>query len=257
MMEIPLRSLNYHETRHNTNHMEEETPTPVTSEENTPLLHRFPHTGSERNPVTTVIVSLLLVILIGGVIIGIYLLILQNESENILPPIERPLQLVSRSQWDTSDGDQSALRSFPYRLRAVTVVQTGTERCNSTESCTKLLLEMQANVTSVNATLPYNFLISSNGQTYEALGWLKCIPQATKTTVPTGLLLAFIGNFTKSPPTRPQLQEAKNFFDTSVSQQYLHPSYRIFGKNKNDTPTHLIDSLKTFPQWSSEFSDKN
>lgn len=69
-----------HETRHNTNHTEEEPPTPVTSEENTPLLHRFPHAGSERNPVTTVIVSLLLVILIGGVIIGIYLLILQNDS---------------------------------------------------------------------------------------------------------------------------------------------------------------------------------
>lgn len=85
--------------------------------------------------------------------------------ENILPPVERPLQLVSRSQWDTSDADQSALRSFPYRLRAVTVVQTGTERCNTTESCTKLLLEMQViillcNLYPISSKILHSWLVT-------------------------------------------------------------------------------------------------
>lgn len=63
--------------------------------------------------------------------------------ENVLPPVELPLQLVSRSQWDSSDLSQAAQKSFPYRQRQVTVVQTGTEPCQSTETCTKLLQEMQ------------------------------------------------------------------------------------------------------------------
>ncbi|XP_021192514.3 peptidoglycan-recognition protein SB2 isoform X1 [Helicoverpa armigera] len=252
MVELPLHNLNYHETRHNINHdTEENVERPA---ENTPLLHRFPQTIPERSTRTTVIVSLLLIILISGVIIGIYLLVLQNDSENVLPPVEMPLQLVSRSQWDPSNSSQSALRSFPYRLRAVTVVHTDTKQCSSTETCTNLLQDMQNNATEANSTLRYNFLISSNGQTYEGLGWLKCLPETQRNT-PSGLLLAFIGNFTEIPPSRSQLQEAKNFFATSVSQQYLHPTYRIYGKNTNETPAPLIKSLKTFPQWSSEFSD--
>ncbi|KAJ8737791.1 hypothetical protein PYW08_000386 [Mythimna loreyi] len=249
----PLYSVE-HETRHNTNHAEEENV--ERPEENTPLLHRFPQVVTERTPLTMFIVSLLLIILSAGVIIGIYLLVIQNDSENVLPPVENPLQLVSRSQWDPSNEEQSALRSFPYRLRAVTVVHTGTNQCNSTETCTKLLLEVKSNATAANSTVGYNFLISSNGQTYEYLGWLKCIPQSTKTTTPTGLLLAFIGNFTETPPNTRQLETAKKFFAASESQQYLHPSYRLFGKNVNDTPPILGQSLKIFPQWSNEFSDK-
>ncbi|KAJ8737019.1 hypothetical protein PYW07_000290 [Mythimna separata] len=249
----PLYSVE-HETRHNTNRAEEENV--ERPEEHTPLLHRFPQAVSERRTLTMVIVSLLLIVLIAGVIIGIYLLVIQNDSENVLPPIENPLQLVSRSQWDPSNEDQSALRSFPYRLRAVTVVHTGTDQCNSTETCTKLLLEMQSNATAANSTLRYNFLISSNGQTYEDLGWLKCIPQSTKTTTPTGLLLAFIGNFSETSPTTRQIQTAKNFFAASESQQYLHPSYRIYAKNMKDTPPNLAKSFKDFQQWSNEFSDK-
>lgn len=246
----PLYSVD-HETRHNINHdTEENVERPA---ENTPLLRRFPQTIPERSTRTTVIVSLLLIILISGVIIGIYLLVLQNDSENVLPPVEMPLQLVSRSQWDPNSS-QSALRSFPYRLRAVTVVHTDTKQCSSTETCTNLLQDMQNNATEANSTLRYNFLISSNGQTYEGLGWLKCLPETQRNT-PSGLLLAFIGNFTEIPPTRSQLQEAKNFFATSVSQQYLHPTYHIYGKNTKETPAPLIKSLKTFPQFSSEFSD--
>lgn len=67
-----------HETRHNTYHGEEENL--EREEENTPLLHRFPQTVADRSTATTVIVSLLLIILISGVIIGIYLLVIQDDS---------------------------------------------------------------------------------------------------------------------------------------------------------------------------------
>lgn len=72
------KSFTEHESRHNTNHTEEENV--GISSENTPLLHRFPQQELQRNPLTTIIVSLLLMILIAGVIIGIYLLVLQNDS---------------------------------------------------------------------------------------------------------------------------------------------------------------------------------
>ncbi|CAD0194090.1 unnamed protein product [Chrysodeixis includens] len=234
-----------HETRNNANHNEEEPPA-ETATESTPLMHRFPVNEPVRSPLTTVIVSLLLIILIAGVIIGIYLLVLQNDSENVLPPVELPLQLVSRTQWDPSYQPQLMEKAYPYRLRAVTIVQTGTEQCQSTETCSKLLQDMIKSNTTANGDLPYNFMISSNGQTYEALGWRNVSPNSRTSS---GLLLAFIGNFTEAPPSRLQLEEAKHFFATSVSQQYLHPSYRVTGDNTTNTPAKLAKSLTAFPQW--------
>lgn len=71
------------EVRHNSYRAEDTAPplAPPAVEENTPLLHRFPQNHvANKNPITTVIVSLLLIVLIAGVIIGIYLLILQSNS---------------------------------------------------------------------------------------------------------------------------------------------------------------------------------
>lgn len=248
----PLYSVD-HESRHNSNHVEAGQE-PLAPSEDTPLLQRFPQYVHPRNPATAFIVSLLIIILIAGIIIGIYLLVLQSNSENILPPIDVPLQLVSRTQWDHRNGTHRAKMLSPLGLKQVMVVHTNTQQCQSTETCTKLLQEMQANITAVGDVIPYNFLISSNGQTYEGLGWHRS-PLKPKQQPSNGVVVAFIGNFSQVPPTQSQMEETKNFFDYYVSQKHLHPSFRIIGKNVNDTPIHLSESLKRYPQWSGEFSD--
>lgn len=66
-------------------------------------------------------------------------------TENVLPPpIERPLQLVLRSQWD--HGNVSMAQHIllpPFKTNEVMVVQTNTDQCESTESCIQLLQAMQ------------------------------------------------------------------------------------------------------------------
>lgn len=247
----PLYSVD-HETRHSTNNAEVQHDT-TESTENSPLL-RFPEHQTPRNPLTTVIVSLLLLVLIAGVIIGIYLLVLQNASENVLPPVVVPLQLVSRSQWDQSNNTQANRNFFPYKLKEAIVVQTYTPECVNTETCVRLLQDMQANATASKNIMPYNFLISSNGQAYEALGWQMSSPMLTQKQSEV-LVLAFIGNFSNVPPSKLQMQEAKIFFEESVSHQYMDTSYSILGKNVNDTPPFLCQSLKEFPEWRNEFLD--
>ncbi|CAB3225894.1 unnamed protein product [Arctia plantaginis] len=243
-----------HESRHNsTNHTEEVRPV---ASEISPLIQQLPQ-FRPRNSSTLIIVTFLLIILITGVIIGIYLLVIQSDSENVLPPpVERPLQLVLRSQWDHGNGSLAQHISLsPFKTNEVMVVQTNTDTCQTTESCIQLLQAMQVKASATKRIMPYNFLISSNGQTYEGLGWHRH-PAATGQPY-KGLVLALIGNFSEVQPTPLQIQEAKKFFAMSVSQQYLDQFYRIVGNNVRDTPVHLSNILMKFPQWSNEFIDAN
>lgn len=247
----PLISVD-HEFRYNSHHREVDESVQSPSEE-TPLLHRFPQsTVPDRNRLTVVIVSLLLIMLLSGVIIGIYLLILQSDAENILPPVEEPLQLVSRIQWDR-DKITKTLSSTPFKAKDVIVVQTNTRECYGTKSCTKLLQEIQDNTTTSNI-LPYNFLVSSNGQTYEVIGWHTSSPMFPQYSS-SALVLGFIGDFVTEEPTLAQIQEAKYFLAVSVSRHYLDPYYSLIGKYTNEKSNKLFDNLITLPQWNNKLSD--
>ncbi|XP_037299792.1 peptidoglycan-recognition protein SB2 isoform X2 [Manduca sexta] len=255
MVEIPLHDFHYHESRQNSYRASDDRDRRLSEE--TPLLHRFPQTNpAPRSTSTTIIVSLLLIILTSGVVIGVYLLILQNNAENVLPPVEIPLQLVSRRQWANNSKSAQLLQSSPvFKATSVIVVQTDTRQCFNTRACVELLQNMEMTaLTNGMKYLPYNFLVSSNGQTYEALGWhgtSSMFPEYSK----SALILGFIGNYTETPPTRGQIDEAINLFSESVSHQYLHPHYVIIGKKTKTTPKQLFASLMDLPQWSTELSD--
>lgn len=82
VLNVRLKSkcISDHETRRSSYRREDDVTEAIINED-TPLLHRFPlNQAPERNLVTTITVTSLLMILILGVIIGIYLLILQNNA---------------------------------------------------------------------------------------------------------------------------------------------------------------------------------
>ncbi|XP_059055307.1 peptidoglycan-recognition protein SB1-like isoform X2 [Achroia grisella] len=245
----PLISPIEHESRHGSQRVEnEEREMPA---EDTPLLNRFPQvTHMERNPVTTAVVSLLLIILIAGVIIGIYLLILQNNSENILPPVSNsPLRIVNRSQWSPGERATSSLQHFTASY--LIVVQTDTKRCDTIDSCSAMLRTLQK---KRREPLPYNFLLSSSGHIYEGLGWhlpSNMFPEYNRKAV----VLAYIGNYTKTPLSGVQKQQTKTFIAMALSEQHLDPSFIVFGKKTKEVPKLLFHSLETLPQWSTELSD--
>ncbi|KAM3968799.1 peptidoglycan recognition protein [Aphomia sociella] len=246
----PIISPIDHESRHNSYRAEDQrrrSPEQGSTEE-TPLLHRFPQVNRiEINPITKAVVSLLLIILISGVIIGIYLLILQNDSENILPPVDTPLQILSRSQWDRT---ANLYNPSSFKARQVIVVQTDTHRCYTVDNCTTLLRSMQA---LRGESLPYNFLLSSNGQIYEAVGWHAPSPLFSEYS--TALVLAFIGNYTEDSPNSVQIQQTQNFFAESISRQHLEPSFTVIAKKTKEYPKYLILSLENLPQWDNALSD--
>ncbi|CAG9782150.1 unnamed protein product [Diatraea saccharalis] len=181
-----------HDSRHSSYHQSEELGEPSITED-TPLLRRFPPLETaQRSPLTTVIVSFLIIILLSGVVIGIYLLILQSRAENVLPPVDMPLQYVSRLQW--AGGESPRLSMYPRMASQVIVVHTETEQCYTIDTCTELLQNMLNKTEGSRVTLPYNFLISSNGQMYEALGWRSISPLFPQ-HASSSLVLAFIGKY--------------------------------------------------------------
>ncbi|CAG5007980.1 unnamed protein product [Parnassius apollo] len=94
-------------------------------------------------------------------------------TENVLPPVEPPVLMVSRFQWDEINQIQTFAQRPSTNASQVIVVETGTRQYYGTSDCAKLLNAIQATNTS---GMPYNFMISSDGETFEALGWRRRSP---------------------------------------------------------------------------------
>ncbi|CAK1588648.1 unnamed protein product [Parnassius mnemosyne] len=244
----PLISPIDHESRTSSYRAEDE---PRTSEA-TPLLQRFPRNPGqeEQRYRTTMVVTLLFLVLFAGIVIGTYLLVIQSRSENVLPPVEPSVLMVSRFQWDKTSPIQTTQQSST-KASQVIVVETGTRQCYGASDCAKLLNMMQA--TNVSS-LPYNFMISSDGQTFEALGWRRQSPLFPQYSA-DALVLAFIGNFTQEAPKQAQILEAKNFLAEALSQERLQPRFVVIGRTVNEFPKSLFLALSNLPQWNKELSD--
>ncbi|XP_038216689.1 peptidoglycan-recognition protein SB2-like [Zerene cesonia] len=231
----PLISPVDHETRRSSFQRDEESQ--ARPSEDTPLINRFPdnHTIRQRNLVTIITVGFLLSILLAGIIIGIYLLILQSNSENILPPIDDTLQVLTVPR---SSVESLSLRAI-YEAASVVVTHTDTRQCDVTAECLQLINEIQ--VANKNE-MAYNFLVSSNGLLLQGLGWKQSMVNPDST-----LIVAFIGNFTDTTPPQPQIDAFNDLLAKSVSRHFLSPNYSLIGRNGKHTPTKLFDilSIKT------------
>ncbi|GBP05682.1 Peptidoglycan-recognition protein SA [Eumeta japonica] len=87
-----------------------------------------------------------------------------------------PLQLILRGQWDPSNITEESLllrSALPSKAHHVIITPTNTDQCYGLERCRKLLINMKKSNENETAELPYNFFISSNGFTFEGLGWRK------------------------------------------------------------------------------------
>ncbi|XP_022121536.2 peptidoglycan-recognition protein SB2 [Pieris rapae] len=201
--------------------------------EDTPLINRFPNSHRRERYLSTIItVGFLLGILLAGFIIGVYLLILQSNSDNILPPVEDPIPLLSRG-----------LEAFPpFEAQNVVVLQTDTRQCVNRTDCIDLLTNDSQ---MANQTLLYNYLVSSNGLVFEALGWKKSTLYAELSP----LVVAFIGNFEVVAPSILQIAAAKNVITNAVVKNRLKPTFIIIGKTMKYPPNKLFEALSKLPQW--------
>ncbi|XP_050361046.1 peptidoglycan-recognition protein 3-like isoform X2 [Nymphalis io] len=224
----------YHESRHSSYHADDELQHPS---EDTPLLRRFPRVSDTANVVTACIVSMMILLLLSGFAIGVYLLILQSDADNMLPPIEMPL-FVARAQWDeTSPARFEDEDHLTFKAKSVVIEQTDTGQCQGKDTCMQLMRAMQAKLDD-NETLPFNFAVSTDGFIYECLGWEEPSPLYPDLN---GLVIAFIGNYTVEKPSTNQLESAYNLIAVSLANNYLERNFVFTGKN--DT-TLVVGYLK-------------
>ncbi|XP_045458078.1 peptidoglycan-recognition protein 3-like isoform X1 [Melitaea cinxia] len=209
-----------HESRYGSYYEEDD------ESEETPLLPRCPRNDERIKLLTIMAVIMMGMFLMCGLSIGIYLLITEDDSENMLPPVQVPPLFVPRAEWDAMSPNFSKPEPV-FRAKSVVVDQTDTRHCSDKESCIELMTYLEDNINE-NKILPYNFMISSDGYIYEYLGWDSPSQLYPKLQC---LLIAFIGSFTYEMPSFKQLQSAGNILTASVSNGYLNRNFTFIVKN--------------------------
>ncbi|XP_050683320.1 peptidoglycan recognition protein 4-like isoform X5 [Leptidea sinapis] len=214
--------------------------------EQTPLLGLTNLGSSPQTSATILAVGTLITILLLGLVIGVYLLVVQSDSENVLPPID-PLDIVPVTEWYIKDISPSTNKSEEV-TEAVIVVATGTEECNTVVQCSQLIQELQVN----NTKLSYNFLVSSTGVVLEAFGWQRS-PVFSELSV---LVIACIGNFNQSAPTHIQVESVARLAAYAVSSGHLVPGYSVLVGTGMPQPPRLLQRLLLLPTWKNKMSYK-
>ncbi|XP_055703121.1 peptidoglycan-recognition protein SB1-like isoform X2 [Phlebotomus papatasi] len=211
--------------------------------ERTPLLS-IPN-APPRSCLEVCIVS---IIFFCGIAIGIYLLIVEGKER----PTNFPFDLIDRSSWTANEAHGKPFNQ--YVVDHVIVFHTRGKRCDNFQDCIKIIKSLQTDLQRRNISdVPYNFLISDDGLTYEAQGWkfqsgFIGLKERNRT-----FALGFLGNFTKQTPKRRQLEESRSFINEAIRRGKLQSKYGVFvARNKTEQPRDsqaLIDSLKIWDSW--------
>ncbi|KAL1130488.1 hypothetical protein AAG570_011736 [Ranatra chinensis] len=163
-----------------------------------------------------------------------YTLLLHSQisvNDPILPS-NSTLKLIRRKQWDTKYDNIDRLSEVPPPF--VVVIHTVTGNCTTVFECSSIVRNLQVgHIGRGYDDIGYNFLVGGDGNVYVGRGWTKrgahSIPMNGNS-----IGLAFIGNFNKAPPTRPQLKAAKRFLEEGEAFGKLKRNYTVL-LQKNGT----------------------
>ncbi|XP_045784720.1 peptidoglycan-recognition protein SB2-like isoform X2 [Maniola jurtina] len=210
----------------------------VTATEETPLLSSTPNNRNVQGTTVAEFTSIvvLTVSLLVGLSIGVYLLVLQYNQDHTVPPIENfPAFHINKSEMHQPG--IAEVPKQPFHANTVIIEQTGTAECSSSESCVPVLQEIKGKF-GVNNSVPYNFLVASDGTAYKGLGWSKLSPLHPELKP---LSFAFIGNFAEAAPAFEQIGMTKSLISDFLEKDLLIKNYTIRGD--------LFDKFKDAPEW--------
>lgn len=100
-----------------------------------------------------------------------------------------------------------------------------------------------------NSSMPYNFLIGGDGETYEVRGWSE---QSGFTFVPhnSSLAIGLLGSFDRHPPPATQLTETYALISESLRRHKIMKTYQIFGiRNLKISAANSEALLKSISEW--------
>lgn len=168
---------------------------------------------------------------------------------------DNTLELVHRDVWLANEAIPRGQLLDASSANSVIVSQTGGPECIDSGRCARLVREMQARGTyklhsklltnfydsqivaniSTGVDIAFNFLIAGNGQTFEARGWSHRQSAINKSVVPSTtmsghlLTIAFVGDFSRRPPSELMLRQADALLAIAVQSGRLESDYRAYG----------------------------
>ncbi|GJQ84802.1 PGRPS1 [Trypoxylus dichotomus] len=136
--------------------------------------------------------------------------------------------IIKKRDWggQASTNVQYSTRPLEY----VIIHHTATPECQDEMACTRRLVNMQnyhMNELGLN-DITYNFLIGSNGQIYEGVGWHKVGSHSPGWNAKS-IGIAFIGDFRTKVPNKKMLDAAKDLILCSVEMGELKYQYKLLG----------------------------
>jgi hypothetical protein len=95
--------------------------------------------------------------------------------------------------------------------------------------------------------IPYNFLISSVGESYEVRGWEHESGFTNHSINNESVSVALIGNYTVNQLEHTQLAEIEALISEAIRRRQLQKDYNIYGVHNESFM--LYRKLKTQKQW--------
>ncbi|KAJ6613546.1 Peptidoglycan-recognition protein LF [Pseudolycoriella hygida] len=237
----------------------------TTCSECTPLLGRRP--VRNRSRINCALFSLG-ILLIGGITVASYLLAHDNRPFSV----KLSFDMVDRIVWDSSKLSVGP-RLISSNVRYIYIMQTNGGDCHYNDDCVAVVQSMQMTaIRTENTSLPYNFLIGGDGETYEVRGWseqngFSFLPHNSSLTI--GLIGKYLifhtmidvetnclkGSFNNHPPPNGQLTEAFALISESLRRHKMTENYQIFGiRNVSVFAANseaLMKSLSLWDRWNS------
>ncbi|KAH8296152.1 hypothetical protein KR054_002347, partial [Drosophila jambulina] len=151
--------------------------------------------------------------------LAVYLLWRQTQ----VPDLGYRLSLIEHDIW--SDMDLRGRGTLLDSRKVATVFFTHTASEGCLDDCPGLLLRLQR---SRVEELPYNFLIAGDCQTFEARGWGYESSYPGDLPQNSSLVMAFVGNFSRRPPSHCQLSSAQALILESLKRGRLQADYQLY-----------------------------
>lgn len=194
----------------------------------------------------------LLLFLLFGIIIAVYLLLMQIPSPW---PVSHPFYLVERDVWWKETTAKFELNPLEkHATQNVIMIHTRSEPCHDQATCIKLVQKLQNDAWNQNGShIPYNFLIGGDGKTYEGRGWKSQHGFLSLPGLNDTIVVGMIGTFNDQRPDLVMYAEAKALLTESIRRYSLLPSYRLYGvidnSISNNDAAELYAELKEWRHW--------
>ncbi|KRT84863.1 hypothetical protein AMK59_2045, partial [Oryctes borbonicus] len=163
-------------------------------------------------------------------------------------------RIISRKEWNSRNINTTielSVRPLPY----VIIHHSAGKECFNLEECSGRVRSIQdKHIDERNwSDIGYNFLIGSDGQSYEGRGWGKIGAHAFNWNR-NSVGICLMGMFTERLPTSAALRAAQKLIDCGLNIGEIGHDYKLMGHRQVVSNTAcpgqaLYDTIRTWQRW--------